>query len=71
MTQPLWRVMRDAYAQSAPPDPDQPWTTKYGYAAELRAIARQIAERDPGGSMSALAVEEWLYAEAARAEAGE
>jgi hypothetical protein len=61
---PLWQVMRQA-DRSAASDYRSP------EARILRAIAEEIAKRDPDNSMSALAVEEWLRAEADRAEAGE
>ena len=67
MSQPLWRVMEAAFLDGRSPG----FNDCHGYAAELRAIAIQIAKQDPDNAMSALAVEEWLRAEAARAEAGE
>ena len=67
ITEPLWRVMQGAFLAGRNPG----FNDCHGYAAELRAIAQQIANQDPDNAMSALAVEEWLYAEADRAEAGE
>ena len=70
MTEPLWWVMHRAFDYSSAP-PGCEWDDHHGYAAELSVIADEIAKRDPDNSMSALAVEEWLRAEADRADAGE
>jgi len=69
---PLWKVMERAYPS---PEkirvPSAENLSRQIYAAEIRAIAREIAKRDPDNAMSALAVEEWLLAEAERAEQGD
>ena len=53
--QPLWRVMRHSYDQSSVPtaliessDPETGdcLTDRYGYAAELRAIADRVAPEE-------------------------
>lgn len=75
---PLWQVMRRAYDISTVPqsliDSSNPQTgdclvDRYGYAAELRAIAdearRRYEDNDPAISLIA-----WLELEADRAEAG-
>jgi len=61
---PLWQVMLDAYTQNVNPSG---W--RYGYAAEIRALADIIEKRgerrqdlDPGETA------DWLRAEAERAE---
>jgi hypothetical protein len=66
---PLWQVMQGAVDKLL----KTPLLVKSKElrAAEIRAIAREIARRDSDDTMSALAVEEWLNAEADRAEAGE
>jgi hypothetical protein len=88
--QPLWRVMADAYDQSSVPtaliessDPETGdcLTDRYGYAAELRAIADRVApEEAPAAWEPAYKLYErherqriraLLLAEADRAEAGE
>jgi hypothetical protein len=61
---PLWEVMQSAYIAGCKPGCGY----RRGYAAEIRAIALEIAQRDPDNTMSALAVEEWLLGEAERAE---
>jgi hypothetical protein len=90
--QPLWRVMRHAYDQSSVPtaliessDPETGdcLTDRYGYAAELRAIADRVVPEEPPMSrrIQGNAVAKALYlqrqriralllAEADRAEAG-
>jgi hypothetical protein len=65
---PLWVVIDNASWDRIKQGPYAPQDIR---AAELRAIAREIAKRDPDDTMSALAVEEWLLAEAERAEKGE
>ena len=74
MSRPLWEVMRHAYDQSSVPtaliessDPETGdcLTDRYGYAAEIRALAdiiEQRSDRDPGETA------DWLRAEAERAE---
>jgi hypothetical protein len=77
---PLWQVMRRAYDISTVPqsliDSSNPQTgdclvDRYGYAAELRAIAEEVDRRvaqclddDP------VEIATWLRTEADRAEAG-
>jgi hypothetical protein len=65
---PLWEVMHEAHATAEHQSFFVSQGPRRGYAAELRAIAQEIAKRDPDNAMSALAVEEWLLAEAAEAE---
>ncbi len=78
MSSPLWEVMRHAYDQSSVPtaliessDPETGdcLTDRYGYAAEIRALAdiiekrgAQGLDRDPGETA------DWLRAEAEQAE---
>jgi len=78
VSRPLWEVMRHAYDQSSVPteliessDPETGdcLSDRYGYAAELRALAEIIEQRgardldrDPGETA------DWLRAEAERAE---
>jgi hypothetical protein len=88
--QPLWQAMRHAYDQSSVPtaliessDPETGdcLTDRYGYAAELRAIAdRVVPEEAPAAWEPAYKLYErherqriraLLLAEADRAEAGE
>jgi hypothetical protein len=66
---PLWRVM----AKAPPPGAifGTPGVVERRIAAELRAIAEEIRKRDPNYILSALAIEQWLRAEADRAEAGD
>jgi hypothetical protein len=88
---PLWEVMRDAYDTSSVPadlveacDPQTgDWLTdRYGYAAELRAIADEVAPESPPPEDHADATDwhAWsatheiralLLAEAERAEKGD
>jgi hypothetical protein len=63
----LWEVMDAAQREIPWTYPDHP---QRRYAAVLRAIAQEIAKRDPDNVMSALAVEEWLLAEADKAGGG-
>jgi hypothetical protein len=67
---PLWEVMHEAAMTALIGDTIEA-DARNEAAAELRAIAREIAKRDPDNTMSALAVEEWLLAEAAEAEVTE
>lgn len=71
---PLWRLIMKAYDESSVPDKllessdgYDCLTDRYGYAAELRAIADAIPEE----LNSAGSVGRWLLDEADRAEAGE
>ena len=57
MSEPLWRVMRDADCML--------------YAAEIRAVARFLAEAERNGEFMSDGLYRWLRAEADRAEAGE
>ena len=74
MSKPLWEVMRDAYDTPplAPVDADDDWTDRYGYAAEIRAIAEWIEQRQVADYAVTLPdvreVIGWLTAEAGRAE---
>jgi hypothetical protein len=68
---PLREVMHEAHATAEHQSFFVSQGPRRGYAAELRAIAQEIAKRDPDNAMSALAVEEWLLAEADEAEGEE
>jgi hypothetical protein len=81
MSGPLWEVMRHAYDQSSVPtaliessDPETGdcLTDRYGYAAEIRALADWIEQRQLGTYAVVIPdvaeVIDWLRAEAERAE---
>ena len=78
MSRPLWEVMWHAYDQSSVPteliessDPETGdcLTDRYGYAAELRALADIVEQRgDQGLDLDPGETADWLRAEADRAE---
>jgi hypothetical protein len=70
---PLWEEMMYAYRRSSAPFGEK-WAHYHGYAAELRAIAKEVELGFATYSINGdpvLEVVSWLYREADRAEAGE
>jgi hypothetical protein len=75
---PLWKAMYRAYDMSIVPDTlansssqDDSIYDRYGYAAELRAIADAIRDNDDLYDSSAVDVALWLREQANRAEVSE
>jgi hypothetical protein len=69
---PLWQVMQDAYYSIKPhPDVLSEEYERITAAAEMRAIAKAMAEAEQRGEFTSNGLYGWLLAEAARAEAGE
>ena len=74
MLEPLWRVMRSAYAESSGTisslrEPELPGSEREEFAVMLRAIAEETEKRWAWCDVNE--VVHWLRSEAARAEAGE
>jgi len=63
----LWQVMHSAYHQAQHPRP----SARAGYAAEIHAVARFLAEAERNGEFTSDGLYGWLLAEADRAEEGE
>jgi hypothetical protein len=83
---PLWWLMRNAYDMSSIPDnaieasdPDGAdcLSDRYGYAAELEAVAHEVDSQfakcfpDTSGQIVTDTIVNWLFAEAKRAKEGQ